>query len=145
MPDDDKLPPIKPELAREQEAEFFGVAAGFDYDLGGGEKWTLPNPSYLPPDMKKRYLEHLRFMNEDLDTEEKPHPTTGKATKTTKWPLRVKDELIDEDELLCRALMGDETYEKFLAAGGVTGQVQARWQMMNRQMQERLRRDPKST
>lgn len=158
MPDDDKqLPPIKPEEARRQEAEFFGVAAGFDYDLGG-QTWTLPNPSYMPRDMKKRYNEHLRFMTEDLDTENKPHPVTGKSTKTTKWPLAYKGALIDEDELLCIALMGSDAvadrelyfkdgalpplYEKFLNAGGVAGQLQAHWQMMNRQMQERLKQDP---
>lgn len=161
MPDDDKqaaLPPIKPEEARRQEAEFFGVAAGFDYDLGGGQKWTLPNPSYMPRDMKKRYSEHLRFMNEDLDTESKPHAVTGKPTKVAKWPLRKDGALIDEDELLCIALMGTDgpadreaylkdgtlpdAYEKFLAAGGVAGQLQSHWQMMNRQMQERLKQDP---
>jgi hypothetical protein len=158
---DDKpatLPPIKPEEARRQEADFFGVAAGFDYDLGGGQKWTLPNPSYMPRDMKKRYTEHLRFMNEDLDTENKPHAVTGKPTKVAKWPLRFKGELIDEDELLCIALMGNdgkadrdkyfadgtlpEVYQKFIDSGGVAGQLQAHWQMMNRQMQERLKQDP---
>lgn len=156
--DTPNLAPIKPEQARQQEAEFFGVVAGFDYDLGGGEKWTLPNPSYMPRDMKKRYSEHLRFMSEDVDSESKPHAVTGKPTKSAKWPLRFKDVLIDEDELLCIALMGsdakadraayfkDETlppvYEKFLAAGGIAGQLQANWQMMNRRMQERLMRDP---
>lgn len=159
--DTPKLAPIKPEEARQQEAEFFGIAAGFDYDLGGGEKWTLPSPSYMPRDMKKRYSEHLRFMTEDLDSESKPHPATGKATKSMKWPLRFGGELIDEDELLCIALMGSDAkvdraayfkdgtlpsvYEKFLNAGGIAGQLQAHWQMMNRQMQERLMRDPKSS
>jgi hypothetical protein len=158
MPED-KIAPINPEAARDQEAEFFGVKAGFDYALGGGEKWTLPNPSYMAPDMKARYLEHLRFMSEDVDFEEKPHPVTGKMTKTQKWPIRKDGKLLNEDELLCVALMGTDveadraaylkdgtvpdTYKKFLAAGGVPGQVQSHWQMMNRQMQERLMRDPK--
>lgn len=143
MPDSDDKHPLKPEEARAQEAEFFGVTAGFDYDLDG-EKWTLPNPSYMDPEMKKRYREHLRAMSEDLDTEKKPHPVTGKPTESQKWPPRIKGELIDEDELLCRALMGDDTYERFLKAGGVPGQVQSRWQYMNRKMQERLMQDPKS-
>lgn len=159
MPESEvNLPPIKPEEARRQEAEFFGVKAGFDYDLGNGQTWTLPNPSYMPRDMKKRYNEYLRFITEDLDTENKPHPVTGKSTKTTKWPLRKDGALIDEDELLCIALMGSDAvadrdayfkdgtlppvYEKFLNAGGVAGQLQSNWQMMNRQMQERLKQDP---
>ena len=142
--------PMKPAEARAQEAEFFGVATGFDFDLGEGQAWTLPYPRYLPPDMRMRYLEHLRVMNEDMDTQPVPHPVTGKPQKKAIFPLRMKSAitkenpkgLIDEDTLLCVALMGQETYGRFLAAGGVPGQVQARWQLMNRQMEERLTRDP---
>lgn len=138
---EEPLRPMKPEAARQQEAEFFGVATGYDYDIGDGT-WTLPYPRYLPPDMRKRYMEHLRAMNEDLDQETYEHPVTGKRLKRAKFPMRIKNVIIDEDELMCIALMTQETYDKFLAAGGVPGQVQARWQMMNRQMEERLRRDP---
>jgi len=157
MPDTDDKFPLKPEQAREQEAEFFGVSAGVDYDIGGGEKWTLPNPSYMPRDMKKRYREHLRFMTHDLDVAGKVNPVTGR--KAAVWPPAFKGELVDEDELLCVALMGGDAvkdreafladgttpdiYTRFLAAGGLPGQVQTRWQMLNRQMQERLMQDPK--
>lgn len=142
--------PMKPAEARAQEAEFFGVATGFDFDLGDGQRWTLPYPRYLPPDMRMRYLEHLRVMNEDMDTQPVPHPVTGKPQKKVVFPLRMKSAvtkenpkgLVDEDTLLCIALMGQETYDRFIAAGGVPGQVQARWQLMNRQMEERLTRDP---
>ena len=89
------------------------------------------------------------------------NPITGKkSAPQTIWPLTYKGELIDEDELLCIALMGDdvkadreayfkdgtlpETYERFLAAGGLPGQVQVHWRMMNLQMEERVKRDPKS-
>jgi hypothetical protein len=133
---------MKPEEARAQEAAFFGVATGFDFDLGDGQTWTLPYPRYLPPKMRMRYLEHLRAMTEDIDQESYEHPVTGNKLKRAKFPTRIKGKLIDEDELLCIALMEQETYDRFLAAGGVPGQVQARWQMMNRQMEERLRRDP---
>jgi hypothetical protein len=80
------------------------------------------------------------------------------------WPLQFAGELIDEDELLCIALMADDsdergvaareayfedgalpdTYEQFLAADGVPGQVQVHWRVMNLQMEERIKRDPKS-
>lgn len=150
QPDEEFARPMKPEEARRQEAEFFGVATGYDYDIGDGQTWTLPFPRYLPPDMRMRYLEHLRVLNEDLDKETVEHPVTGKREKRTIIPLRMKKAitddnprgLIDDDVLLCIALMGQETYERFLAAGGVPGQVQARWQMMNRKMEERLYRDP---
>lgn len=157
MPETPDHLPIKPEAARAQEAEFFGIAVGVDYDIGGGEKWTLPNPSYMPRDMKARYREHLRFMTHDLDTQGKVNPLTGK--KNAVWPPEYKGKLVDEDELLCVALMGTdakadreafladdtvpEVYSRFLAAGGLPGQVQTRWQMLNRQMQERLMQDPK--
>ena len=151
---DDEQPtesrPMKPAEARAQEAAFFGVATGYDYDIGDGQTWTLPNPRYLPPDMRLRYMEHLRVLNEDLDTEPVPHPVTGKPQRKALFPFRMKSAatkenpkgIIDEDALLCIALMGQETYERFLAAGGVPGQVQERWKMMSQQMEERLRRDP---
>lgn len=149
-----------PGAAADQAAEFLGVFNGQDFDLGGGQKWRLPNPHLIPPAMKKRYLEHLRFMNKDLDKEKVADPITGKPRQQTVWPLTYKGALIDEDELLCIALMGDdvtedraayfkdgtlpETYERFLEAGGVPGQVQVHWRVMNLQMEERLKRDPKS-
>ena len=136
--------PMQPEAARDQAAEFLGVSSGVTFDLGKGQTWTLPNQAFMPPDMKRRYLEHLRFMNEDLDTETIADPITGKRRKQSKWPLRLNGTLIDEDELLCRALMGDEVYEQFLAAGGVSGQVRVHWNVMNLQMQDRVKRDPKS-
>lgn len=162
--DDDQLVPIKPEQARALAAEFNGTLTGVDYDLGDGNSWCLPNPRYLPPDMRKRYQEHLRFINEDLDKvkETAEHPVTGKrvTTERIKWPLRFGDELIDEDELMCIALMGTDakadraayfengalpdTYAQFLKAGGVPGQIQVHWQMMNTQMAERVSRDSKS-
>lgn len=160
MSDDDKSGPIRPDEAAAQAAEFLGIFAGVDFDLGEGKPWHLPNPNYLPPDMKRRYLEYLRFVNKDLDKEKVADPITGKSREQTVWPLQYKGELIDEDELLCVALMGTdatkdreayfkdhtlpETYARFLAAGGVPGQVQLQWRVMNVQMEERLKRDPKS-
>lgn len=161
MSDDESL---TPEKAREQAAEFLSVMSGVDFDLGQGKSWHLPNPSFLPPKVKKRYLEHLRFMNKDLDKEQVSvtDPITGRKTKReqTIWPLQFNGELIDEDELFCIALMGDDvkedraayladgtlpdTYERFLDAGGVPGQVQMHWRVMNLQMEERVNRDPKS-
>ncbi len=161
--DDDEFVPLKPEAARAQAAEYLNVLVGVDFDLGG-EVWHLPNLNYLPPAMKKRYSEHLRFINEDLDknSEVTEHPITGKkqTVEKIKWPLRFNDVLIDEDELLCIALMGDDAvadrdkyfadgtlpdmYARFLESGGVPGQVQVHWTVMNTQLAERMRRDSKS-
>lgn len=149
-----------PEAAIAQAAEFLGVFNGQDLDLGGGQVWHLPNPNLIPPAMKRRYLEHLRFINKDLDKEKVSDPITGKLRQQTVWPLAYKGELVDEDELLCIALMGEDveadraayfkdgttpdTYTRFIAAGGVPGQVQMHWRVMNLQMEERVKRDPKS-
>ena len=148
--DEQNARPMKPEEARAQEAAFFGVATGYDYDIGGGEKWTLPFPRYLSPEQRRRYREHSRVLNEDLDTQSTPHPVTGKPEKRVIFPFRMKKAitpdnpkgLIDEDELLCIALMGQDIYDRFIAAGGVPGQVQFRWDMMHKQMEERTTRDP---
>lgn len=168
MSDDEsvKLKPTRPEEAAAQAAEFLGFTAGVDFDLGGEKSWRLPNPAYMPPKMKRRYLEHLRFMSKDLDKEEvkSTDPITGRETSRsqTVWPLTYKKQVFDEDELLCIALMGEdaaadrkayfdskgdklpEVYDQFLEAGGVPGQVQVHWRVMNLQMEERIKRDPKS-
>lgn len=158
--DNEDRGPVSPEKARDQAREFLSVFDGQDFDLGDGHTWHLPNPNYLPPKMKQRYLEYLRFVNKDLDKEKIPDPVTGKQREQTVWPLQYKGALIDEDELLCIALMGEDvkadraayfkdgtlpdTYERFLNAGGVPGQVQVHWRVMAMQMEERVKRDPKS-
>lgn len=163
MSDDElTLKPMKPEEAARQAAEYLSVFSGIDFDLGDGASWHLPNPNYLPRDMKRRYQEYLRFTAKDLDKESVTHPVTGKKVQQGVWPLAFKGKLIDEDELFCIALMSESddgvaereayfadgtlppTYEKFLNAGGVAGQVQVHWRVMNLQMEERIKRDPKS-
>lgn len=160
MSEEFQLKPARPEQAREQAAELLGLPVSQPFILDGGETWDLPNPSYLPPKMKRRYLEHLRFMAKDLDKEKVKDPVTGRQREQTVWPLEYKGDLVDEDELLCIALMGDDvkadreayfengtlpdTYERFLDANGVPGQVQVHWRAMNLLMEERIKRDPKS-
>ncbi len=160
--------PTSPSQAAEQAAKFLGVFPGVGFELADGKVWRLPMPSYLPPKMKRRYLEHLRFMAHDLDTEKvaSRDPITDRLIEReqTVWPLQFGGKLVDEDELLCVALMADDsddegqaardaylkdgtlpdTYEQFLAADGVPGQVQVHWRVMNLQLEERIKRDPKS-
>lgn len=136
--------PIKPKEARDQATDYLGFMGSEVYDLGGGDTWELPNPQLMPPDMEERYNEHIRFMAEELDTEDRKDPITGETRPVQKFPLRKDGKLINDKELLCIALMGEETYRKFLKAGGVPGQISTAWQMMNRQFQERLKQDSKS-
>jgi len=152
--------PVKPDVARAQATEYLGFLGSVIYDLGDGETWELPNPALMPPDMKARYNEHLRFLAEDLDTIERTDPITKETRQVQKYPLRYRDKLINDEELLCIALMGTDAvkdresyfengalpaiYRKFLAAGGVPGQIGAAWQMMARQIERRRESDPKS-
>lgn len=146
MPDtDESKHPIKPQAAREQATEYLGFMSSVIYDLGDDETWELPNPQLMPPDMKDRYLEHLRFMSEDLDTVEQTDPITKQVRQVQKYPLRKDGKLVNDEVLLCIALMGEKTYQKFLKAGGVPGQINTAWQMMQRQLQERMRQDSKSS
>lgn len=145
MSDDDHKHPVKPREARDQATEYLGFMGSVVYDLGNDETWELPNPQLMPPDMKERYLEHLRFMSEDLDTEDRKDPITGEMRPVQLYPLRHEGKLINDEALLCIALMGEETYQKFLKAGGVPGQIGTQWQMMQRQLQERLKQDSKSS
>lgn len=87
--------------------------------------------------MKNRYLEHLRFMSEDLDTDERKDPITGELRKVQKFPIRHDGKLINDEELLAIALMGTDAekdreaylkdgtlpdvYAKFLKAGVFPG------------------------
>lgn len=159
MSDEHDPHPVKPEAAADQATEYLGFMGSITYDLGDGEVWKLPNPALFPPDMKLRYFEHLRFMSEDLDTKPRKNPITGEDEEIQIYPLRYQKKLINDEELLCVALMGSDTdylqyledrtlptvYAKFLAAGGVPGQINTAWQMMQRQLQERLQRDSKSS
>jgi hypothetical protein len=137
--------PIRPAQASAQASEFLGFMGSVIYDLGDGDTFELPNPSLMPPDMKARYTEHLRCMAEDLDTKDQTNPITGEVTAVQQWPLRKDGKLINDEELLCVALMGEKTYRKFLKAGGVPGQINTAWQMMRRQFEERLKLDSKSS
>lgn len=137
--------PIKPAEASAQASEYLGFMGSVIYDLGDSETFELPNPSLMPPDMKARYTEHQRFMAEDLDTKDQTNPITKEVSQVQVWPLRKDGKLINDEELLCIALMGEKTYRKFLKAGGVPGQINTAWQMMRRQFEERLKQDSKSS
>ncbi|MDH6199183.1 hypothetical protein M2272_005851 [Mycobacterium frederiksbergense] len=137
--------PINPKVARDQATEYLGFMGSILYDLGDDETFELPNPQLMDPDMKARYLEHIRSMAEDLDTVKQKNPITGEERDVPKYPPRIDGKLINDEELLCIALMGEDTYKKFLKAGGVPGQINTAWQMMERQLRERLKQDSKST
>lgn len=137
--------PKDPKAAREQAADYLGFLSGVPFSLADGDTWELPNPAFLDTEQRKRYREYQRDMN-NLDTELVDHPLIdGKKVERTIFPY-VKDGIdFDPDEQLCVALMGEAIYAKFLAAGGVPGQVDVHWKMMQRQLEERTKIDSKSS
>lgn len=141
----DPLHPVDPKKARGQAADLLGFMAGVTFDLGGGEVWELPNPAFLDTEQRKRYRDYLREMNA-LDTELIDHPLiAGKKVERTIYPYLKDGQDYDPDEQLCIALMGSRAiYDKFLAAGGVPGQIDTHWKLMQRQLEERTKIDSKS-
>lgn len=136
--------PMKPEEAAAHAAEALGSMRGVPFDLDG-ETWELPNPAFLKPEQRARYKKHQQFMK-TMDKEEVPHPVIdGKMVEQFVYPYEKNGEIVDEDELLCKALMGDDIYKKFIDAGGAPGQIQVHWNVMNRQLAKRMASDSKST
>lgn len=136
--------PIKPAEAAAQAAEYLGVMAGVTFDLDG-ELWELRNPAFLSVEQRERYKRHQKFMK-TLDKEAVPHPIIeGKSVEQFVYPYEKDGNLIDEDVLLCQALMGEDIYKKFIAAGGAPGQVQVHWNVMSRQLAKRMAEDSKSS
>ncbi|MEC4836881.1 hypothetical protein R2362_20310 [Mycobacteroides chelonae] len=137
--------PINPEQAAAHAAEYLGTMKGVCFDLGKGEKWELPNPAFMKPDQRARYKAHQKYMK-TMDKETVPHPIIdGKMVDQFIYPYEQDGEIVDEDELLCKALMGDEIYKKFIDAGGAPGQIQVHWNVMNRQLARRMASDSKSS
>ncbi len=136
--------PVKPEEAAAIAAEYLGSMRGIRFDLGNGESWELPNPAFMKPDQRARYKDHQRYMK-TMTKEFVPHPIIdGKMVEQFIYPYEKDGEPVDEDELLCKALMGDDIYNKFIDAGGAPGQIQVHWNVMNRQLARRMAADSKS-
>lgn len=136
--------PVKPEEAAAHAAQYLGVMRGVRFTLGDNDEWELPNPAFLKPDQRARYKEHQKYMK-SMDKESVPHPIIeGKMVEQYIYPYEKDGEIVDEDELLCKALMGDDVYKKFIDAGGAPGQIQVHWNVMNRQLARRMAEDSKS-
>lgn len=157
---EDLTAPVDPRKAREQAAEYLGFLSGWNFDLGDGQTWHLPNQTFFTPAMSKRHRSHQKFMKQGLDLEDITNPITGTVTKRPKVPHEYQGHDVDEHELLCIALMGEdadadreayfadgtvpETYARFLAAGGVPGQIQFALNAMSQKLVDRARADSKS-
>jgi hypothetical protein len=146
-----RLFPIKPGEAIEQAAEFLGFMSGIQFDIGDGKTWTLPNPSLLEDEQADRYnqvLVDLQAEAERLDRAPDILNDDGsfKSKGAILTPERIDGVIVpNQDVRIAKALMGEDVFAKFKAAGGRASQITIHWQQMGKFMRDRERRDPKST
>ena len=142
-------PPVDNVALREQAAEYLGFKPYVDLDIGDGEVFTLYYRDLLPPDQYLAMQEHERFMREDLDTETVPDDIVdGRTLTRPKSPPRVNGELIYPEAHQAKLIMSCDprpnVYERFIAAGGVPGQIQMFWTECVLRMKDRAVKDSKS-
>jgi hypothetical protein len=134
---------MKPVEAREQAAEYLGFMAGKSLDLGDGEPFEIPNPGLLDDDQQVAYDE-LQASLEDLDQED-VEIRPGITESRPKDPHRIDGKLLEPYNIrLCKALFGEQGYQRFKAAGGRSADVGIYWTQMSRQLTERIKSDSKS-
>jgi hypothetical protein len=156
--------PLSPEAAREQAAEYWGIKTFKEYDVGNGEKLTLPHPEFLDDDQQLAH-DQLKLDMESWDHEDELehdalgqivlHPKTGdaiihrvlKSNPHRKTGEDGKVELKNYNIELCKIFWGAEGYAKFKAAGGNANQVAVDLSELRIEFQkrarERLQSDPK--
>lgn len=156
--------PLRPDAARDQAAEYWGIAPK-SYDVGKGETLVLPHPEFLTDEQQLAY-DQLKLLSESWDHEEvlerdgigQPvyNPKTGEPIirRILKEPHREidadgKPKLVENFNIqLCKIFWGAEGYAKFKAAGGFANQVGVDLAEMRTEFQklarERLNAGPKS-
>jgi hypothetical protein len=144
----EKLRPPKPLEAREQAAEYLGFMTGIQLDLGDGQVFEVPNSGLLDDDQQIAY-DQLQASLDDCDHEDvEIRDDDGKVVRTEsrlKDPHRKDGKLLEPYNIrLCKALFGEQGYQRFKAAGGRASDVGIYWTQMNRQLQERRLADAKS-
>lgn len=156
------MPALSPRKALEQSAEYWGVDLFKEYDVGGGEALQLYHPEYFDDDTQEAYdelmLEVESWDHEDvplydafgrqvIDADGKPQTTSQLKTPHRKTvggkPVRQNFNIE-----VCKALWGDDGYQKFKASGGSANQVAVDLREMQIEFQKlaraRLQADPKS-
>lgn len=140
--------------AKDQAAEYFGIASGVTIQAGN-QTFEIPNPGLLNDDQQERW-EELQFELEACDREPDieiaestlPDGTTIPARVIpgeVKRPYRIQGQLMKPsyNVRLAQVLFGDR-YDAFKEAGGSGNQVGLIWAKMNDEFQKRVEADPKS-
>lgn len=147
---------VSPQKAREQSAEFHGFAASVDIQIGN-EVFEIPNPSLLDDDQQERYNDLNAEIEATCDREEDitiPEFTTPDGVvipaKTERGELK-RPYTINEVPMkpayntrLAKVLFGEDRYQTFKNGGGRSNQIALIWGQMEREYEERKKKDPKS-
>jgi hypothetical protein len=145
-----RLYPVKPKDAIEQTAQYLGFMTGIEFDIGGGQTWTLPNPSLLDDEQEDRYNQELVDMEleaEQYDRAPDVLDDDGKFVRKGEilTPERIEGKVVpNRDVRIAKALMGEDVYVKFKAAGGKASQLTLHWNQMGKFMRDRAAKDSKS-
>lgn len=153
--------PVSVKEAKEQAADYFGFTASTFIQIEGGKVFEIPNPGLMDDDQQERW-EELQFQVEKCDR----HPdvvidsttvTDSNGTTTTVPPYTAPGDIMIPHRIdggllkpsynvrLAIALWGEEGYEEYKKGGGIANQIGLEWARMNREYQERLKTDSKST
>jgi hypothetical protein len=157
--DEPKLPPVTDEAVEaasdqvEELAKFFGFAS-HAYITAGGEKFKITNPNLLSDEQQERYDDvqaELRTFDREparnlITNEVVVDPKTGEAVTNLIEPhmkdgVRVRPTYWSR---VLRAIVGDDTHDRFVKKGGSSNEFRLIWSRMNREMLERAASDSKS-
>lgn len=133
------------EEARQQAIEYLGFLAPKKV-LVKDEEFVIPSASLLDKDQTQRYNE-LQFSLEALDRWPDTKNADGEVIRMgdPKMPHRKKGKLEEDYDIkLLKALLGDEAAERYLAKGGLPGDVALFWAESNQRVVERRAADSKS-
>src|ERR1700756_3460820 len=137
---------ISPQQAREQAAEALGFLASIVIRIKD-EDFEIPQRGLLDEDQRER-MNALELETESWDHE--PDTTAADGTVipgAMKIPHRKNGKLITPAYAVrvATALWGKEKYERYKAGGGRATDVTATLARLDRRVEEREKRDPKSS
>lgn len=117
---------------RKQAIEATGQLSSIELEGDNAETFEVPHPLLVDDETQKRI--ELFQSGDELDKDE-----DGRI----KEPHRIGDKLADPAVIRsARAILGDEEYARFTAAGGHANDITLAWQELVRNTKDRIEEDP---
>lgn len=117
---------------RDQVLEQGSQMASLFLEMPNGEEYEIPHPMLVSDDAQTRLEKVQAGLDLDRDENGIKDPPTIKNKPADPYAIRV-----------ARALLGDETHKKFVAAGGHSNDITLAWQMLVKEHKDRAESDPK--